>query len=237
MAQIPMADRCNPFCMPSHGPSQYAQTSCPKQKGKSIILTWTGWPLGLASERANLNTLGLPSHIAATVQNARASSKHFFYYWKWCVLEWWEGNKLISYQCSLADILFFLQDLNHCGKSFSIIKVYLSLHIMLMPLRWGKTSLFIDLWGAPTAPFQSLEEQLKNGTSTLQLLGDVSLKLLSFKTALLLVFGQPCGDTDQHVSDLHTLSVHPLCTNYIFTWSSFIANVKIVTVQCAKCRI
>ncbi len=49
------------ICMPSHGPSHYARTSCPKRTGKSTTLTWTGWLSGPGPlKRANLNTLGLP---------------------------------------------------------------------------------------------------------------------------------------------------------------------------------
>ncbi|KAL1269063.1 hypothetical protein QQF64_031352 [Cirrhinus molitorella] len=86
-----------------------------------------GGSLGLARERANLNTLGLPPRVVITIQNARASSTHSLYDCKWHVFEeWCKKRQLISYQCSVVDILSFLQDLIDGGRSFSTIKVYLA---------------------------------------------------------------------------------------------------------------
>ncbi|CAM4492239.1 unnamed protein product [Leuciscus chuanchicus] len=106
---------------PSHGhtvPSQRGDLPPPPGQGDS---------LGLACERTNLNALGLPPRVIATTQNARAVSTRSLYGWKWQVFEGWcDGRGLTSYQCSVPDILCFLQDLMERGRSFSTIKVYLA---------------------------------------------------------------------------------------------------------------
>lgn len=111
VAQSTMAgrDHSSSVCL---GPSHYTQTSCPKQMGKSTTLTQTEWPSGLKHT-------GAPHHVIATIQNARASSTQSLYVCKWCVFEeCCKGCQLVSYQWSLSDILWFLQDLMDSRKSF-----------------------------------------------------------------------------------------------------------------------
>lgn len=72
----------------------------PGERGNSPPSSRQGGSLGLARERTNLNTLGLPPRVIATIQNARASSTLSLYDRKWRVLEkWCDGRQLISYQC------------------------------------------------------------------------------------------------------------------------------------------
>ncbi|KAI2664019.1 Beta-galactosidase [Labeo rohita] len=108
VAQISMAgrDSSSSVCTAiTHRPpvsSRWGNTpSAPRQGGC----------LGLARERANLNTLGLPHRVVATMQNARAASTHSLYGCKWRVF----SHRHFE----------FLQDLINGGKSFSTIKVYL----------------------------------------------------------------------------------------------------------------
>lgn len=62
-----------------------------------------------------------------TIQCARASSTRSLYSGKWQVFEkWCEERQIVSFQCSVKDILCFLQDLLDRGKAFSTIKVYLA---------------------------------------------------------------------------------------------------------------
>ncbi len=83
--------------------------------------------LGLARERWNLNAVGLPEKVIDTIQSARAPSRRPLYSWKWQVFErWCELKHTISYQCSVVDLLTFLQELVDKGKAFSTIKVYLA---------------------------------------------------------------------------------------------------------------
>lgn len=84
-------------------------------------------PQGLARERWNLNAAGLPSSVIHTIQSARASFIRTLYGNKWRVFEeWFERRVVIPFQCSVKDILCFLQDLSDKGKAFSTIKVYLA---------------------------------------------------------------------------------------------------------------
>ena len=67
-----------------------------------------GGSLGLAHERLNLGTVGLPQNVIDTIQCARASSTRSLYSCKWRVFEeWCEARRVVSFQCSVRDILFF----------------------------------------------------------------------------------------------------------------------------------
>ncbi|XP_016341804.1 uncharacterized protein LOC107688601 [Sinocyclocheilus anshuiensis] len=183
-----------------------------------------GSSLGLARDRANLNTLGLPPRVVATIQNARASATHSLYDCKWCVFEeWCKGRQLLSYQCSVVDILGFLQDLIDAGKSFSTIKVYLAAiaachvgfdgttvgqHPLIRRFMKGaRRSLPVTRRAVPGWDLSMVLEALSQ--QPFEPLGTIPLKLLSFKAALLLALASA-----KHVSDLHALSVHPSCTNF-----------------------
>ncbi len=83
--------------------------------------------MGLACKWFNLNTSGLSDSVIRTIQNARASSTRSLYECKWGVFECWCATKHeIPFQCSVAVILSFLQDLIDQGKAFSTIKMYLA---------------------------------------------------------------------------------------------------------------
>ncbi|KAI7790836.1 hypothetical protein IRJ41_002448 [Triplophysa rosa] len=183
-----------------------------------------GGSLGLARERANLNTFGLPARVIATIQNARAASMRSLYDCKWRVFEkWCDGHRLISYQCSVADILCFLQDLIDKGRSFSTIKVYLAAiaacHVGFDGTSVGQHPLLRRFMKgarrflptpAKTVPEWDLSMVLESlSRRPFEPLGDISLKHLSFKTALLLAL-----TSAKRVSVLHALSVHHSCTKF-----------------------
>ncbi|GAA6106202.1 uncharacterized protein LOC125138511, partial [Tachysurus ichikawai] len=208
--------------MRSLGPCRCAWTSWPKRTGTSS--PGQGGSLGLARERANVNTLGLPLHVIATIQNARATSTRSLYDCKWRVFEeWCEEHQLVSYLCSVADILGFLQDLIDRGRTFSTIKVYL-VAIVACHTGFGNTTvgqhplirrfmkgtrraLPVTRSVVPDWNLSMVLEVLAQ--QPFEPLGDISLKLLSFKTALLLALAPP-----KRVSDLHALWVHSACTKF-----------------------
>ncbi|XP_057206214.1 uncharacterized protein LOC130564268, partial [Triplophysa rosa] len=168
----------------------------------------------------------LPAHVIATIQNVRAASTRSLYDCKWRVFEeWCDGRRLISYQCSVADILCFLQDLIDKGRSFSTIKVYLAAiaachvgfdgtSVRQHPLlrRFMKGAQHFLPMPAKTVPEWDLSMVLKSlSRRPFEPLGEVSLKHLSFKTALILTL-----TSAKLVSILHALSVHPSCTKFYF---------------------
>ena len=68
-----------------------------------------GGSLGLAREKLNLGTVGLPQNVIDTIQCARASSTRSLYSCKWRVFEeWCEARRVVLFQCSVRDILCFL---------------------------------------------------------------------------------------------------------------------------------
>lgn len=85
-------------------------------------------PVGLAHERLNLSTTGLPQGVIATIQSARAPSTRSLYENKWRVFEELCGKShTLSFQCSVTTILSPLQELwTEKNKAFSTIKVYLA---------------------------------------------------------------------------------------------------------------
>ncbi|KAI2661921.1 hypothetical protein H4Q32_007626 [Labeo rohita] len=225
MAQISMAGTdssssvCTAVATPAtHGPpvsSERGDLPSPPRQGGS---------LGLARERANLNTLGLPPRVVATIQNARASSTRSLYNCKWRVFEQWcDERLLISYQCSLTAVLSFLQDLIDGGRSFSTIKVYLAAiaachvgfdgttvgqHPLIRRFMKGaRRSLPVIKRVIPEWDLSMVLEVLSQ--NPFEPLGDISLKLLSLKTALLLALASA-----KRVSDLHALSVHSSCMKF-----------------------
>lgn len=71
------------------------------------------------------HTVGLPPSVVATIQSARAPSTLRLYDLKWRVFErQCERRELVSFQCSIPAVLFFLQEMLDKGKAF-VIKVYL----------------------------------------------------------------------------------------------------------------
>ena len=225
VAQSPVAGRDNPSVIrramappPSHGPV------VPSQRGDSPPPPGQGGSLGLARERTNLNALGLPPRVIATIQNARAASTRSLYGCKWQVFEGWcDGRGLTSYQCSVPDILCFLQDLMEKGRSFSTIKVYLAAisachvgfegssvgqHPLIRRFMKGaRRSLPVTRRFVPEWDLSMVLEALS--LHPFEPLGSISLKLLSLKTALLLALASA-----KRVSELHALSVHSSCAKF-----------------------
>lgn len=75
----------------------------------------------------NLLECGLPTRVIETIQCIRVQSTQSLYDSKWHVFqERCEAKDTIPFQCSVPDVLCFLQDLLDGDKSFSTIKVYLA---------------------------------------------------------------------------------------------------------------
>lgn len=66
--------------------------------------------LGLACEWWNLNAAGVPLEVTDTFHNARATSTHTHYSGK-CQWEWCKDRGTITMQCSVVEVLCFLQEL------------------------------------------------------------------------------------------------------------------------------
>ncbi|XP_049927771.1 uncharacterized protein LOC126407128 [Epinephelus moara] len=184
----------------------------------------TGGTLGLARERLNLDAVGLPPSVIDTIQCARASSTRSLYSGKWRVFEkWCEERQIVSFQCSVRDILCFLQDLLDRGKAFSTIKVYLAA-ISACHLGPGdKTPGQHPLVGSfmkgvrrkhpvsrPLVPLWDLSVVLDAlSRHPFEPLEGVGLKFLSLKTAVLLAL-----TTAKRVSDLQALSTRSVCMQF-----------------------
>ncbi|XP_056091163.1 uncharacterized protein LOC130070700 [Rhinichthys klamathensis goyatoka] len=205
-------------------PSRSHGSIVPSQRGDLPPPPGQGGSLGLARERTNMNALGLSPRVVATIQNARAVSTRSLYGCKWQVFEGWcDGRGLTSYQCSVPDILCFLQDLMEKGRSFSTIKVYLAsisachvgfegftvgLHPLIRRFMKGaRRSLPVIRRTVPEWDLSMVLEALSQ--HPFEPLGSISLKLLSLKTALLLALASA-----KRVSELYALSVHPSCTKF-----------------------
>ncbi|XP_056093378.1 uncharacterized protein LOC130072339 [Rhinichthys klamathensis goyatoka] len=225
VAQGTMAGRDNSSVIRrAVAPSRSHGSIVPSQRGDLPPPPGQGGSLGLARERTNLNALGLSPRVVATIQNARAVSTRSLYGCKWHVFEGWcDGRGLTSYQCSVPDILCFLQDLMEKGRSFSTIKVYLAAisachvgfegstvgqHPLIRRFMKGaRRSLPVIRRTVPEWDLSMVLEALSQ--HPFEPLGSISLKLLSFKTALLLALASA-----KRVSELHALSVHPSCTKF-----------------------
>ncbi|KAJ8380689.1 hypothetical protein SKAU_G00014670 [Synaphobranchus kaupii] len=71
----------------------------------------------------NLHAVGLPLRVINTIQSARATSTRTLYDLKWRVFEkWCEEKHVVSFQCSGAEVLCFLQEMLDKGRAFSTIK-------------------------------------------------------------------------------------------------------------------
>ena len=181
--------------------------------------------MGLAGERLMLQSQGLSSKVIDTMQGARAESTRSLYNCKWKVfVKWCESFHIQPFRATVSEVLLFLQELLEKGRAFSTIKVYLAaISACHMGLADGRTvgqhplvckfmkgarrerpvvqslvppwdlALVLDSLSRP--PFEPLEE--------------VSMKILSLKTALLLALS-----TSKRVSDLHALSANPGLTTF-----------------------
>ncbi|XP_067306913.1 uncharacterized protein [Pseudorasbora parva] len=225
VAQSAVAGRDNPSVVcPAVVPPPPHRPIVLSERGDLSPTPGQGSSLGLARERTNLSALGLPPRVVATIQNARAVSTRSLYGCKWQVFdEWCDGRGLTSYQCSVADILCFLQDLMDKGRSFSTIKVYLAAisacHVGFEGSTVGQHSLIRRFMKGARRSLPVIRRTIPEWDLSMVLealsqfpfepLGNIPLKLLSFKTALLLALASA-----KRVSELHALSVHPSCINF-----------------------
>ncbi|XP_067302267.1 uncharacterized protein [Pseudorasbora parva] len=225
VAQSAVAGRDNPSVVcPAVVPPPPHRPIVLSERGDLSPTPGQGSSLGLARERTNLSALGLPPRVVATIQNARAVSTRSLYGCKWQVFdEWCDGRGLTSYQCSVADILCFLQDLMDKGRSFSTVKVYLAAisacHVGFEGSTVGQHSLIRRFMKGARRSLPVIRRTIPEWDLSMVLealsqfpfepLGNIPLKLLSFKTALLLALASA-----KRVSELHALSVHPSCINF-----------------------
>ncbi|KAK2823510.1 hypothetical protein Q7C36_020110 [Tachysurus vachellii] len=192
---------CKALAAPvAHGPPG------PSERGNLSSSPRQGGSLGLARERANLSTMGLPPLAIATIQNARASSTSSLYDCKWRVFEeWCEEHQLVSYLTFLT-IKVYLAAIAACHAGFGGTTV--GQHPLIRRFMKGAhRSLPVTRSVVPDWDLSMVLEVLAQ--QTFEPLGDISLKLLSFKTALLLALASA-----KRVSDLHALSVHSSCTKF-----------------------
>ncbi|XP_032363907.1 uncharacterized protein LOC116677742 [Etheostoma spectabile] len=180
--------------------------------------------LGLARERWNLNASGLSEQVIDTIQSARAASTRSLYSGKWRVFEeWCERRDTIPFQCSVVDLLCFLQYLMDEGRAFSTIKVYLAAvsacHVGFGDKPAGQHPLVCRFMkGArrklpvsrPLVPLWDLSVVLDAlSHHPFEPMEAVGMKFVSLKTALLLAL-----TTAKRVSDLQALSVQQTCLQF-----------------------
>ncbi|XP_030199953.1 uncharacterized protein LOC115533546 [Gadus morhua] len=180
--------------------------------------------LGLARESWNSNAAGLPAQVVDTIQNARALSTRQLYSGKWRVFEdWCDSRHAIPYQCSVVDLLCFLQGLLEKGTAFSTIKVYLAAisacHIGFGDKPAGQHPLVCRFMkGArrklpvsrPLVPLWDLSVVLDAPSHhPFEPLETVGMKFVSLKLVLLLAL-----TTAKRVSDLQALSIRPSCLQF-----------------------
>ncbi|XP_073320639.1 uncharacterized protein [Pagrus major] len=178
----------------------------------------------LPVERSNLIAQGLPPNVVATIQSARASSTRGLYAYKWRAFEQWcQDRNVLPFQCSIVDVLTFLQELLDKGLSFSTIKVYLAAispcHVGFDGVTPGAHPLAMHfLKGVrrlrpvfkPSVPSWDLALVLEALCGPpFEPIESAYIKFLSYQTALLLAL-----TSAKRVGDLHALSVHPSCTQF-----------------------
>lgn len=180
--------------------------------------------MGLARERLNLATAGLPQSVIATIQSARAPSTRFAYDGKWSAFEdWCVKAGVLAFQSPVSVILTFLQELLDKGLAFSTVKVYLAAisacHVGFGDKTAGQHPLVCQFMkGARrlrpvsrnlAAPWDlSMVLDALTG-QPFEPLSQLDLKVLSLKTALLLALASA-----KRVSDIHALSVNPTCMRF-----------------------
>ena len=182
--------------------------------------------MGLARERANLSTSGLPPEVVATIQAARAHSTRSLYDAKWGVFEEWcttRSTPVVPFQAAVGDVLSFLQSRIDQGRAFSTVKVYLA----------AISACHIGFEGKPLSQQPLIGRFMKGARRLLPVsrslfpkwdlvlvldslsrppfepLETVELKLLTFKTVLLVAL-----TTAKRVSDIQALSVSPECLRF-----------------------
>ncbi|KAK2915176.1 hypothetical protein Q8A73_005770 [Channa argus] len=178
-------------------------------------------PVGLAPERKRLADQGFSPRVVATIQGARAASTTSSYVAKWSSFQRWCSERGVSASsCPLPRVLSFLQTLVDRGLSLSTVKTYAAA-ISSCHEGFGDRSVFSHpllkrfLRGVrrqrpllrPLAPPWDLSLVLRAlVVSPFEPLEQVPLRLLSWKTALLLAL-----TSMKRVSDLSALSVSPEC--------------------------
>ncbi|XP_075948857.1 uncharacterized protein LOC142951249 [Anarhichas minor] len=180
--------------------------------------------LGLARERWNLSAAGLPARVIDTIQMARDASTRSLYSGKWRVFEeWCQLRHTIPFQCSVVDLLGFLQELVDKGRAFSTIKVYLAAisacHVGFGEKPAGQHPLVCRFMkGArrklpvsrPLVPLWDLLLVLEAlSQHPFEPMETVGMKFISLKTVLLLALTMA-----KRVSDLHALSTRPSCLQF-----------------------
>lgn len=175
--------------------------------------------LGLASEKLNLNMVGLPQNVFATIQNARASTTRTLYECKCRVFEeWCVKSHVVPFQCSVPVIWSFLQELLDNWKAVSTIKVYLAAisacHVGFGDVTVGQHPIIgcfmkgacrlrpVSKQLAPSWDLNVVLDALSH--SPFEPFEQADLKALSLKTALLLPLASA-----KRVSDIHAFSAHP----------------------------
>ncbi|KAJ8347059.1 hypothetical protein SKAU_G00284600 [Synaphobranchus kaupii] len=125
--------------------------------------------LGLARERMNLHAVGLPLRVINTIQSARATSTQTLYDLKWRVFEkWCEEKHVVSFQCSVAEVLCFLQEMLDKGRAFSTIKDYGKVVLKANPafvpkvINSAYSCSSVELRAFHPPPFSSQEESRLN---------------------------------------------------------------------------
>ncbi len=195
------------------------------RRGDFSSTSRTPGTMGLACEWFNLNTTGLSDSVIRTIQNTRASSTRSLYECKWGVFERWCATKHeIPFQCSVAVVLSFLQDLIDQGKAFSTIKVFLAAisacyigfdnktvgqhPLVCRFMKGARRALPVSKPISPSWDLGLVLDALS--MSPFEPLDKVDLKILSFKTALLLALASA-----KRVSEIHAFSVHSACLQFL----------------------
>lgn len=181
--------------------------------------------MGLARERLNLSSAGLPENIITTIQSARAASTRSAYDGKWRAFEeWCVDSGHIALQSPVPVILTFLQGLLDKGLAFSTIKVYLAAisacHVGFGDKTAGQHPLICQFMkGARrlrpamrslVAPWDLTKVLNALSRTPFEPLHQVELKLLTFKAVLLLALASA-----KRVSDIHALSVNASCMQFL----------------------
>ncbi len=196
--------------------SSVQRSAVPGRGADSASLAGAVVAVGLPAERERLMAAGLPVDVVAAIQSARAPSTRGIYAFKW-------RKALSPNRCPIAGILTFLQELLEECRSHSTLKVYLaaisachegihgaapSAHPLAVRFLKGTrrlrtvTKSMVPSWDLVVVleamcepPFEPLEA--------------LDLRMLSYKTALLLALASA-----KRVGDLHALSVHPTCVQF-----------------------
>ena len=204
--------------------SSHQQPSFPGRGGGNSSTPRTVASPCLPVERSNLIAKGLPPSVVETIQSARASSTRGLYAYNWRAFEQWcEDQNVLPFQCSIVDVLTFLQGLLDKGLSFSTIKVYLAAisacHIGFDGVKPGAHPLAVRFLKGVRRLRPVVKSSIPSWDLILVLealcgppfepIESVDMKFVSFKTALLLAL-----TSAKRVGDLHALSVHSSCTQF-----------------------